>query len=67
MREAIGEHQGLRDAARNVGKPFQCVVLVRCHAIVPASEPPSTARECSLSERKVTAIRMGDSTVMNHT
>jgi hypothetical protein len=32
--EPIGEHQGLGDAARNVGKPSQCVALVACHAIV---------------------------------
>jgi hypothetical protein len=30
----MGEHQGLGNAARNVGKPPQCAALVGCHAIV---------------------------------
>src|SRR6266478_1541776 len=47
MRKAIGEHQCLGDAARNVGKPLQRVVLVGCHAIALASEPPSMAGVCS--------------------
>ena len=34
MREAIGVHQGLGDAARNVGKPLQCEALVWRHAIL---------------------------------
>jgi hypothetical protein len=33
-REPMGEHQGLGNAARNVGKPPQCAALVGCHAIV---------------------------------
>jgi hypothetical protein len=35
LRKATGEHQGLSDAARNVGKPLQCAVLVGCYAICP--------------------------------
>jgi hypothetical protein len=31
MREAMGKHQGLGDAARNVGKPLQSTAFVVCH------------------------------------
>jgi hypothetical protein len=31
MREAMGKHQGLGDAARNVGKPLQGTAFVECH------------------------------------
>ncbi len=48
--EAIGEHQGLDDAAQNVGKPSQCAVLVGCHRFAhspnrPAHSGYSPARE----------------------
>jgi hypothetical protein len=37
MREAMGKHQGLGDATRNVGKPLQGTAFVECHGGLPSS------------------------------
>jgi hypothetical protein len=37
MGEAMGKHQGLGDATRNVGKPLQGTAFVDCHGGLPSS------------------------------
>jgi len=60
----MGDHQGLGDAMRNVGKASQCAPLVACHAIAracisaragdPRRHPgtPSCCLELSVFERQ---------------
>ena len=54
MREAVGMHQTLGDAARNPGKPLQGMVFVGCHLSSLPSEPTNLIKE------KITRIWTAD-------